>query len=100
VKRFVSLQFLNVRQSVGLLGRGISPSQGRFLTQTQNKRRQTSLCRVGLEPTISVFEPAKTFHAFDHAASVIGLQRYSLYQTKQKDTVTEKKGEYVTVESV
>jgi hypothetical protein len=29
VKRFVSLQFVNVRQSVGLLGRGMSPSQGR-----------------------------------------------------------------------
>jgi hypothetical protein len=26
VKRFVSLQFLNLRHSVGLLGRGISPS--------------------------------------------------------------------------
>jgi hypothetical protein len=28
VKRFVSLQFLNLTQSVGLLGRGINPSQG------------------------------------------------------------------------
>jgi hypothetical protein len=40
----VSLQFLNFRESVRLLGRGISPSQGRRLhktTQTQNKRRQT-----------------------------------------------------------
>jgi hypothetical protein len=27
----VSLQFLNLRQSVGLLGLGISPSQGRYL---------------------------------------------------------------------
>jgi hypothetical protein len=35
----VSLQFLDLRQSVGLLGREISPSQGRYLTQTQNKRR-------------------------------------------------------------
>jgi hypothetical protein len=34
VKRFVSLQVLNLRQSVGLLGRGISPSQGRYLRQT------------------------------------------------------------------
>jgi hypothetical protein len=36
--------FLNFRESVKLLGRGISPSQGRCLhrtTQTQNKRRQT-----------------------------------------------------------
>jgi hypothetical protein len=40
MKRFVSLQFLNLRHSVGLLGRVIGPSQGRYLTQTQNKRRQ------------------------------------------------------------
>jgi hypothetical protein len=39
VKRFVSLQFLHLRESVGLLWQGISPSQGRYLTQTQNKRR-------------------------------------------------------------
>jgi hypothetical protein len=39
VKRFVSLQFLNLRQSVGLLGRGISPSQGRYLHTGQHKRR-------------------------------------------------------------
>jgi hypothetical protein len=29
VKRLVSFQFHNLRQSKGLLGRGISPSQGR-----------------------------------------------------------------------
>jgi hypothetical protein len=34
VKRFVSLQFLNLWHSVGFLGRVISPSQGRYLTQT------------------------------------------------------------------
>jgi hypothetical protein len=39
VKRFVSLQFLNLRQLVGVLGRGISPLQGRHLTQTQNKHK-------------------------------------------------------------
>jgi hypothetical protein len=39
VKRLVSLQFLNLRQSVGLLGRGISPSQGHYLIHTQNKRK-------------------------------------------------------------
>jgi hypothetical protein len=37
VKFFVSLQFLNLRYSVGPLGRVISPSQRRYLTQTQNK---------------------------------------------------------------
>jgi hypothetical protein len=75
VKRFVSLQFLNFRQSVGLLGLGISPSQGRYLhrtTQTQNKRRQTPIPWVLFEPTIPMFKRAKTFHASDRAASVIG----------------------------
>jgi hypothetical protein len=40
---FVSLQFLILRHTVGLLGRVISPSQGRYLTQTQNKHKQTSV---------------------------------------------------------
>jgi hypothetical protein len=41
----------------------ISSSQGRYLhmtTQTQNKRTQTSMPRVGFEPTFPVFERAKT----------------------------------------
>jgi hypothetical protein len=42
VKRFVSLQFLNVRHSVGRLRRVISSSQGRYLTQTQNKHIHAS----------------------------------------------------------
>jgi hypothetical protein len=37
--------------------------------QTQNKRTQTSIPRVGLEPTIPMFERAK---ALDRAATVIG----------------------------
>jgi hypothetical protein len=40
VKHFFSLRFLNLRQLVGLLGRGISPPQGRYLhriIQPQNK---------------------------------------------------------------
>jgi hypothetical protein len=72
LKRFVSLKFLNLRHSVGLLGRVINPSQGRYLTQTQNKHRQTSMPRVGFEPTIPAFERAKTVHALDHTATVIG----------------------------
>jgi hypothetical protein len=43
VKRFFSLHILIVRQSVELPGRGIKPSQGRYLTQTQNKHIQTSM---------------------------------------------------------
>jgi hypothetical protein len=71
--RFTTVSYL--RQSVGFLGRGISPSQGRYLyrtIQTQNKLKQTSLRCVGFEPTIPVFERTKTVHALDHAVTVIG----------------------------
>jgi hypothetical protein len=40
-------------------------------TQTQNKHSQTSMPRVGFEPTIPAFEQAKTVHALDGAATVI-----------------------------
>jgi hypothetical protein len=72
VKRFVSFQFLNLRHSIGVLGRVISPSHGRYLTQTQNKHKQTSMPRVGFEPTIPAFGRAKTVHASDRAATVVG----------------------------
>jgi hypothetical protein len=63
------------RQSVGFLGRGISTTQGRYLhrtTQTQKKRGDTFIPLVGFEPTIQEFVRAKTFHALDRAATVIG----------------------------
>jgi hypothetical protein len=41
-------------------------------TQTHNKRTQTSMPRVGSEPTIPVFEWAKTVYASDRAATVTG----------------------------
>jgi hypothetical protein len=41
-------------------------------TRTQNKRTQTSMPRVGFELTIPVFERAKTVHALDRAATVVG----------------------------
>jgi hypothetical protein len=41
-------------------------------TQEQNKSTQTSMPRVGFEPTIPVFQRAKTVHASDLAATVIG----------------------------
>jgi hypothetical protein len=69
-------QFLNPYTVGRTLGRGISPSQGRYLhmtTQTQNKRTQTSMPRVGFEPTITVFERTKTVHVLGCAATVIGL---------------------------
>jgi hypothetical protein len=41
-------------------------------TQTQTKRTQTLMPRVGFEPKIPVFERAKTVHAIDRATTVIG----------------------------
>jgi hypothetical protein len=42
-----------------------------------NKRRQTSIPCVGFETTTPVFERAKTVHALDRAATVIGLNETS-----------------------
>jgi hypothetical protein len=78
VKRFVSLQFLNPKTVIGLLGRGHNPSQGLYLqhrtTRTQNKSIQASMPRVGFETTTPVFERAKTVHGLDRAATVVGLR--------------------------
>jgi hypothetical protein len=49
-------------------------------TQAQNKRTQTFIPRVGLEPTIPVFERANTGHALDRAATAIGT--YTIYLSK------------------
>jgi hypothetical protein len=49
-------------------------------TQTQNKRTQTSVPRVGFEPTIPVFERAKRIDALDRAATVIARQRELVLQ--------------------
>jgi hypothetical protein len=38
--------------------------------QTQNKRTQKSMPRVGFEPTTPVFERAKTVHATEIGATV------------------------------
>jgi hypothetical protein len=47
--------------------------------QTQNKSTQTSVPQVAFEPTIPVFERAKTVHALDRAATVTGtLLHYQL----------------------
>jgi hypothetical protein len=51
-----------------------SPSQDRYIhvtTKTQNKRKKTPMPQAGFEPTIPVFERAKTVHASDCAATVI-----------------------------
>jgi hypothetical protein len=69
-------QFRNhFSQMVGLLGRVISPSQDRYLhrtTQTQNKRTQTSMSRVGFEATVPPSERAKKVHVLNRAATLTG----------------------------
>jgi hypothetical protein len=63
-------------QSVGLLGRVISPSQGRYLHTAQHKQNkciQTSMSRVEFEPMIPGFERAKTVHALDSSATMVSL---------------------------
>jgi hypothetical protein len=49
-------------------------------TQIQNKRTHTSMPLVGFNPTIPVFQQAKTFHALDHTATVIGVEISSQFQ--------------------
>jgi hypothetical protein len=54
------------------------PLSAHRTAQTQNKRTQTPMPQVGFEPTIPVFERAKTLHVLYHAAIVIG--RFSKYR--------------------
>jgi hypothetical protein len=59
-------------------------------TQTQNKRRQTSMPLVGFELTIPVFERAKTIHALNRAATVIGMLIYQYFESmSEKFSVDE-----------
>jgi hypothetical protein len=72
VKRFVSLQFHNPKTVARTAWMGDQPVARPLPIQTQNKHRQTSMPWVGFEPTIPVFERAKTVHALDRAATVTG----------------------------
>jgi hypothetical protein len=64
-------QFINLRQSIGLLDGG--SARRKAATYTQNKRIQTSVLSVGFELTIQAFERAKTIHALDRTANVLSL---------------------------
>jgi hypothetical protein len=46
-----------------------------YTKQHKHKRGQTSISRVGFEPTIPVFK-LKIFHPLDRAATVIGENFY------------------------
>jgi hypothetical protein len=62
-------------QSVGFLGRGITPSRRQLpahgTVQTKNKRTQTSIPQVVFEPTTPLFKRSKTVHARVCAATLI-----------------------------
>jgi hypothetical protein len=70
VKSSVSLQFLNPET----FGRTSRRKDSTYTRQhkPQNKRIQTSMPWVGIEPTIPVIERAETVHSLDCAATVIG----------------------------
>jgi hypothetical protein len=55
--------FLILGQSVGLLGRRMSPSQGSYL----HRINADIHALMGFEPTMPAFERAKTIHALDRA---------------------------------
>jgi hypothetical protein len=66
-------------QSVGLLGWGISPSQGRYLHNTNTEQMHTDIHTLSCIRTHDpVFERAKTVHALDRAAIVIGT--FGMYE--------------------
>jgi hypothetical protein len=71
------IQFRNhFSQTVGLLGRVISPSQGLYLHTGQYQHRikaythQTSMSWLGFVPTIAESERAKTVHITEHLGCV------------------------------
>jgi hypothetical protein len=73
-------RFMIILQTVGLLGRVISSSQGLYLNTGQHKHRintytyQTSMPCVGFETMIPASERARTVHPLDRSAAVISVQ--------------------------
>jgi hypothetical protein len=55
----------------------------------QNKRRQTSMPRLGFKSTIPVFQWAKTFNALNHAATVISTGITQCITKMTKSTILE-----------
>jgi hypothetical protein len=83
---FVKIEILSIYGSTALVNLGLffsflihtqdsldgGSSRRKAATDTHNKRAQTFMPRVRFEPMIPVFGRAKTVHALDRAASVIG----------------------------
>jgi hypothetical protein len=74
--------------SVGILGQGISSSQGRYLNTRQHKHRinvhRHPRHKLDSNPRSQWFEREKTIHALDSSATVIGnnvAHPYLMYVT-------------------
>jgi hypothetical protein len=72
MKSFVSLQFLNPRQSVGLLGRGIIPSHDCCLTKTDIN------VLSGIRTRGPSVRASENISYLDRAANVAGLIPHTL----------------------
>jgi hypothetical protein len=73
---FISETYVSIGQLVGLLGRGIRPTQGLYLHTEQHnteKRRHTSMPRVGFETKTPVFERPNEVPASDSSAIGTGI---------------------------
>jgi hypothetical protein len=74
-------KFPDQGQSIGLLGRVISSSQGLYTNRDKTHTQTiTSMPWVGSEPTVPASERAKTVHALDNSATVTGFRRHSTVQ--------------------
>jgi hypothetical protein len=84
--------FMIIFQTVGLLWRVISSSQGPYLNTGKHKNRinthtyQTSIPCVGFEPTIPASEWAKTVHALDHSATLTSHLSFYIHQNETVQT--------------
>jgi hypothetical protein len=72
-RSFSSLILYTVRRTLWTGDQSVArPLPTHSTTQTRNKRRQTSMPRVGFESMIPAFERTKTVHALDPATTVVG----------------------------
>jgi hypothetical protein len=72
VNRFVSLQFLNLGQSVGHLGRGISPSQDRYLHKHLINSDRHPCLEWDTNPRSQCLREGNQFMVLHRAATLIG----------------------------
>jgi hypothetical protein len=77
---FQFLELLHSRyDSLDVVEPVVRPLPAHRTAQTQNKCTQTSMPQAGFEPTIKVFERAKTVHSLDRAAAGIGWINCNTY---------------------